>query len=60
MASLIETNMLVRLADTLSLDYRIAANAIMVLHRQQEKTYITAQNLVEFRAVATRPLNVNG
>jgi predicted nucleic acid-binding protein len=32
----------------------------MELHRRREVLNITAQNLVEFRAVATRPLAANG
>ena len=60
MAVLIDTSILVRLADVLDPQYPVAALAIARLHRSGESVHITPQNLVEFRSVATRPLNVNG
>lgn len=60
MPSLIETNILIRLTngdDTLHSD---ASNAVANLHSQGEVLCIAPQNLIEFRSVATRPLDVNG
>ena len=60
MAVLVDTNILVRLANTADSNNAIADRAIMLLHRCSETVHITAQNLVEFRNVATRPKIVNG
>src|SRR6516162_410125 len=60
MAYLIDTNILVRLANTADPKKAIADRAILQLHRRGEIVHITAQNLVEFRNVATRPSAMNG
>jgi predicted nucleic acid-binding protein len=60
MAYLVDTNILVRLANAADPSNAIADRAVLQLHRQGETIYITAQNLVEFRSVATRPKYVNG
>src|SRR5947209_5686483 len=60
MAFLLDTNILVRLTNAADAKNAIADNAIMELHRRKETIHITAQNLVEFRNVATRPRAVNG
>ena len=60
MAYLVDTPILTRLADSASVHHHAAAHAIVELHRRGETLHITAQNLVEFRSVATRPLAVNG
>lgn len=57
---LIDTNLLVRVADGNSATHLLAIEAIEKLLNQQHKVYITGQNLIEFWAVATRPLEVNG
>lgn len=60
MAFLIDTSVLVRLADLDDPLNPLATTAILELHRRGESLHITAQNLVEFRNVATRALTANG
>ena len=60
MAILVDTSVLARLANTADVHHLLAARAVVVLHRRGETLHITAQNLIEFRAVATRPSAVNG
>ena len=60
MAFLIDTNILVRLANGADPMNPTADRAIMELHRRGETLHITGQNLVEFRNVATRPRAMNG
>ena len=57
---LADTNILLRLADTPSPQNPIAARAVAGLFRERHEVFITAQNIVEFWAVATRPLKNNG
>jgi predicted nucleic acid-binding protein len=57
---LADTNILLRLADTPSPQNPIAARAVASLFREQHDVFITAQNVVEFWAVATRPRENNG
>ena len=60
MAVLLDTNVLGRLANAADRDYPVADRAVLELHRRGELVHITAQNLVEFRNFATRPVAVNG
>ena len=60
MAILIDTNVLVRLANNADPDQPVVTKAIAALHRRGESLFIAPQNIVEFRAVATRPVLVNG
>lgn len=60
MAYLIDTSVLVRLANTADLQYSIAVAAVVELHRRGEVLHVTPQVLIEFRSVATRPTDVNG
>jgi predicted nucleic acid-binding protein len=60
MAHLIDTNVLVRLANTADVSHAVAARAVLELHRRGETLHLTAQVLIEFRNVATRPKAVNG
>jgi len=60
MAILIDTNVLVRLANVADPDQPVATHAIAAQHRRGEPLWIAPQNIVEFRAVATRPVSVNG
>jgi predicted nucleic acid-binding protein len=57
---LVETSILVRLANGADQLHTVAEAAIAELHRQGESLRLTPQVLVEFRNVATRPINVNG
>jgi predicted nucleic acid-binding protein len=60
MAYLLDTNMLVRLGNTMDARHVIAEAAVFELHRRNEVLHITPQVLIEFRNVATRPTAVNG
>lgn len=57
---LIDTNLLLRISDGNSTTHFIAIKSIERLLAQEHQLYITGQNLIEFWAVATRPLEVNG
>jgi predicted nucleic acid-binding protein len=60
MAYLLDTSILVRLANVADPFHAVATHAVVELHRRGEVLHITPQNLVEFRNVATRPVAVNG
>lgn len=60
MAYLIDTSILVRLANTIDTRHTVVAGAVLELHRHGEVLHLTPQVLVEFRNVATRPIAVNG
>ncbi len=60
MAYLLDTNLLVRLGNTVDARHSVAAHAVFELHRRGEVLHITPQVLIEFRNVATRPIAVNG
>jgi predicted nucleic acid-binding protein len=60
MAFLVDTSVLVRLANVADSLYPVATNAVVELHRRGEALRVTSQNLIEFRNVATRPVAVNG
>jgi hypothetical protein len=51
---------LIRLANVADALYPVANRAVAELHRRAEVLHLTAQNLIEFRNVATRPVPVNG
>ncbi len=60
MSYLIDTNVLLRLVQPDHAMYQDAVNAIVTLRHQQISLLIIPQNLIEFWAVATRPLAANG
>jgi predicted nucleic acid-binding protein len=60
MAVLVDTNVLLRLAQPNHSHAAIAERALNILHSQGETFYVASQNLVEFWVVATRPLVQNG
>ena len=60
MAYLVDTSILVRLANRADAAYPVADRAVVELHRRGETLHLTPQNLIEFRNVATRPVAVNG
>ena len=60
MAILVDTNLLVRLANLGDSMHTTAFRAVLELHRQGEILHVTPQNLIEFHAVATRPVAANG
>jgi predicted nucleic acid-binding protein len=59
-AYLIDTNLLLRLADSESLQHSVATLALARLLGQGDEVYVTPQNFIEFWAVATRPVDANG
>jgi predicted nucleic acid-binding protein len=59
-AVLVDTSVLARLANTADALHATATRAVVELHRRGEVLHLTAQNLIEFRVVATRPIAVNG
>ncbi|WP_425614140.1 type II toxin-antitoxin system VapC family toxin [Anatilimnocola sp. NA78] len=60
MSVLLDTSVLCRLANNVDVDHAITNAVLVKIHRQGERSCITAQNLIEFRNVATRPTSVNG
>ena len=60
MSWLLDTNVLLRLADAQSPDHAVAEAAIERLLAGEESVFIGTQVLVEFWAVATRPESANG
>src|SRR5256886_7065760 len=60
MSYLIDTNVLLRLAQPKNPDQREVRRALRVLRRRPDFLGITPQNLIEFWAVATRPASANG
>jgi len=60
MAILVDTNLLLRSRQTNHPHSAIAIRAIDVLRRNQERLVIVQQCIVEFWAVATRPVESNG
>jgi predicted nucleic acid-binding protein len=59
-AHLIDTSILARLANSADGFHPAAARAVVELHRLGEVPHVTAQNLIESRGVATRPVAMNG
>ena len=60
MAHLVDTSVLARLENTADPFHAVAVQAVLEYHRRGEVLHVTPQNLVEFRAMATRPKAVNG
>ena len=60
MRYLVDTNLLVRLANPSDPSFPIASNAVYVLHNRGASLFVTAQNLIEFRSVGTRSQVTNG
>ena len=57
---LVDTNVLLRFADSGALDHPLAVKAVSQLLAAGSPPRVTAQNIIEFWAVATRPRDVNG
>lgn len=60
MAHLIDTNILLRRQDADQAQLGAAAKALIHLRGQSERLCVARQNLIEFRNVASRPLDKNG
>lgn len=57
---LIDTNVLLRSAQTSHPGYDDVARSISILKSRRDELHVVAQNLIEFWAVATRPVGNNG
>ncbi len=60
MAYVLDTSVLVRLANTSDAFHATALRSVVELDRRGAVLHITAQTLIEFRSVATRPVAENG
>jgi predicted nucleic acid-binding protein len=60
MRILVDTNILVRILEPSSRLHNAAVESLANLRSDGESLYIVPQNLVEFWAIATRPLEANG
>jgi len=60
MSYLVDTNVLLRLVQKNHPMRPDARRALVTLRKQGEELFITSQNIIEFWAVATRPLDKNG
>lgn len=60
MAVLVDTNILLRIAQPSHPQAYTAMEALNLLRQRNEALHITQQNIVEFWAVATRPIVLNG
>jgi predicted nucleic acid-binding protein len=60
MSFLIDTNILLRIAQPSHLMHAPATQAVTRLLARNETVFFCAQNIPEFRNVATRPVSVNG
>ena len=60
MSFLLDTSILMRLANLSDPAHAIAARTVVELHRRGEVLHIAPQVLIEFRSAATRPKAVNG
>ena len=57
---LLDTNIILRFANSQSLEYNLIQNTISEILLQGGQCFITSQVIIEFWVVATRPVNVNG
>lgn len=57
---LLDTNVVLRFCNPCDVKHRIATDAISCLLTQGDECLLTAQVLIEFWVVATRPVEVNG
>lgn len=57
---LVDTNVLLRLSDDGSPDQSVAERTLSTLRLRGDVPCLTPQNIIEFWAVATRPVNANG
>ncbi|AFZ29269.1 hypothetical protein Glo7428_0677 [Gloeocapsa sp. PCC 7428] len=57
---LLDTNVVARFCNPSDVQHQLATNAVSYLLTQQDECFLTAQVLIEFWVVATRPVEVNG
>jgi predicted nucleic acid-binding protein len=59
-ALLLDTNIWLRVVQPTAPQHAIAVDALAALIAQGATVYVTAQNVIEFWSVATRPVDANG
>lgn len=57
---LLDTNIVLRLSNPADRQHELVVQAVASLLEQADECYLTAQILIEFWVVATRPTDVNG
>jgi predicted nucleic acid-binding protein len=57
---LFDTNILLRLLDVTAAQHPLVSQAVLILESQEHVLKVCSQNIVEFWAVATRPIAANG
>ncbi|MFM7370994.1 MAG: type II toxin-antitoxin system VapC family toxin, partial [Sphaerospermopsis kisseleviana] len=57
---LLDTNIILRFANSQSQEYNLIRNTISEILLRGGQCFITSQVIIEFWVVATRPVNVNG
>lgn len=57
---LLDTNVILRASDPASETHSLAAESVFLLLTENHECFLTAQVLIEFWVVATRPIEVNG
>ena len=57
---LLDSNLLLRIADIGDKDHFTASNAVAKLVSNGDELLIATQNVIEFWSIGTRPPNVNG
>ena len=57
---LLDTNVILRASDPASETFSLAAESVFLLLTENHECFLTAQVLIEFWVVATRPIEVNG
>jgi predicted nucleic acid-binding protein len=57
---LLDTNVLLRFCNPSDVQHRLVADAVSFLLAQGDECFLTAQVVIEFWVVATRPVEVNG
>ncbi len=60
MRILLDTNVILRMAQPAHPQYADAAEAVRLMLRRSDELLLVPQNLYEFWVVATRPTSVNG
>lgn len=60
MSFLVDSNLLTRLSQRKSPQHASARRAIVALRLRSEQLFLSPQNIIEFWAVATRPIENNG
>ena len=60
MTYLLDTNIVLRLIDSKSLEHDVVKRALMKIYQAEDVAVIVPQNIIELWAVASRPTSANG